>query len=310
VRLSSVSVDLDSLPHYCRIHGLDEAALDPAARSLVYTRALPRLCEVFAAAKVPATLFAIGEDLGEPECRASLAAAARAGHEAASHSFRHDYALSRQSPEAIAADLARADDAIATAVGRRPVGFRAPGYTLSAPLYRALCDRGYRYDSSAFPAAPYYLAKAAVMGALAVAGRPSRSVLDSPRVLLAPRAPYRPDPSQPYRRGSGSVVELPVTVLPVSRFPFIGTFALTLPKPLVRAMYLRLRGDGLLNFELHGIDALEASDGLPAAICDVQPEQRVPLRQRLSRLAELLRWLGDDFQLATLAAAASAPGLV
>ena len=39
---------------------------------------------------------------------------------------------------------------------------------------------------------------------------------------------YRPDPQQPYRRGAGAVLELPMTVTPGVRFPFIGTFALTL----------------------------------------------------------------------------------
>ena len=91
---------------------------------------------------------------------------------------------------------------------------------------------------------------------------------------------------------------------------FIGTFALTLPGPVVRALYLTLRGVGLLNLELHGIDALDAADGLPAALCRVQPEQRAPLRERLTRLEALLRWLKDDFELCTLADAASRPGLV
>ncbi|MHB8874758.1 MAG: polysaccharide deacetylase family protein [Myxococcaceae bacterium] len=309
MRLASVSVDLDSLPYYYRIHGLDEGVLDARARRLVYSTALPRLLEVFGRAGVPSTLFAIGEDLSDGECAGALSKAA-AGHEVASHSHRHDYALSRLPEEEIARDLSLADAAILRCTGRLPEGFRAPGYTLSAPLYRALCARGYRYGSSAFGAAPYYLAKAMVMGALQLWGRPSRAVLDSPGVMLAPRVPYRPDPQHPYRRGDGPVLELPVAVTPLSRFPFIGTFALTLPRPVVRGLYRTLRGDRLLNLELHGIDALDESDGVPPALCRVQPEQKVSASQRLLRLEELLRWLKEDFEVCTLAAAARRPGLV
>ncbi len=308
--LASVTVDLDSLAHYCRIHGLDEAVLDVRARRAVYATAVPRLCEAFGAAGLTATFFAIGEDLAEPRHAQALAAAAAAGHEVASHSHRHDYALSRLPAPAIAEDLRRAEEAILAAVGQRPVGFRAPGYTLSAALYRALCDRGYRYDSSVFPAAPYYLAKAAVMGARAAVGRPSRAVLDTPRVLLAPRRPYRPDPADPYRKGEGSALELPVTVAPGSRFPYIGTFALTLPAWVERALYFTLRAEPLFNLELHAIDVLDEADGVPAALCRVQPEQRAPLSRRLSRLAELCRRLTADFEVCPLADAASRSGLV
>ncbi|HYO69594.1 MAG TPA: polysaccharide deacetylase, partial [Archangium sp.] len=41
-RLASISVDLDSEPHSCRIHGLPESLLDARARGLVYTTAVPR----------------------------------------------------------------------------------------------------------------------------------------------------------------------------------------------------------------------------------------------------------------------------
>ena len=62
-RLASISVDLDSLPHYCRIHGLPESLLDARARGLVYTTAVPRLRQLLAEVGVPGTFFAIGEDV-------------------------------------------------------------------------------------------------------------------------------------------------------------------------------------------------------------------------------------------------------
>ncbi|MCA2979763.1 MAG: polysaccharide deacetylase family protein, partial [Myxococcaceae bacterium] len=172
-RLASISVDLDSLGHYCRIQGLPESLLDERARRLVASTAVPRFLELFAAVGAPATFFVIGSDLADDGLARALRASAAAGVELASHSFAHDYALSRAPRADIEADLRRAHEAIVAATGQTPVGFRAPGYTLSPALLQAVAAVGYRYDSSTFPAAPYWAAKAAVMASLAALGRPS-----------------------------------------------------------------------------------------------------------------------------------------
>ncbi|RJS18096.1 polysaccharide deacetylase [Corallococcus sp. H22C18031201] len=300
-RLASISVDLDSLPHYCRIHGLPESLLDARARSLVHAVAVPRFRELLATVGAPGTFFVIGEDLeSDPTAAEGMRQAHAGGIEVASHSHSHDYALSRRGVEAIHEDLARADALIARATGERPSGFRAPGYTLSPDLYAATVAQGYLYGSSAFPAAPYYAAKATVMGALAVLGRPSRSVLDTPRVLLAPRVPYRPDPARPYQRGSGAVLELPMAVTPGVRFPFIGTFAATLPRPVLRSTYRALQREAFFNFELHGVDVLDAADGIPPELTRQQRDLRVPAAQKQERLLEVFRWLKADFDVVTL----------
>ncbi len=302
--LASISVDLDSLPHYCRIHGLDEDMLDDRARRLVYERAIPRYLELFERLGIRGTFFAIGEDLSEPSAVASLREAHQAGVEIGNHSYSHDYALSRRALSEIRDEVSRGDEAIENAIGQRPSGFRAPGYTLSAGLYRVLEERGYAYDSSTFPAAPYYLAKAGVMGALRLAGRPSRAILDSPRVLTAPRRAYRPDPNDPYRRGNGEVFELPIAVEPISRLPFIGTFAVALPGTAVRAAYLPLRGEPFLNFELHGVDVLDQTDGIPEALAQRQRDLRIPAARKMARLTRIFGWLRRDFEVLTLADAA------
>lgn len=303
-RLASISVDLDSLHHYCRIHGLPETTLDARARGLVYSTAVPRFRQLLSAVGVPGTFFAIGEDLSDAEAATALREAHAAGIEVANHSFSHDYALTRRAPESIHEDLVRAEEAILAATGTRPVGFRAPGYTLNAALYMATAERGYLYGSSTFPAAPYYAAKAAVMGALALVRRPSRSILDSPQVLLAPRTPYRPDPTQPYKRGAGTVLELPMAVTPGVRFPFIGTFATTLPLSALRAAWRACQGDAFFNFELHAVDVLDAADGIPPELVRQQRDLGVGSAQKLERLATVFRWLQADTDVVTLRVAA------
>jgi peptidoglycan/xylan/chitin deacetylase (PgdA/CDA1 family) len=305
VRAASISVDLDSLSHYCRIHGLDDSLLDTGARQLIYTVALPRFLELFSRLSVPFTLFAVGEDLQEPAVQASLRSARSMNGEIGNHSFAHDYALASRTPLAIGSDLARAHRAISEATGTAPSGFRAPGYALSPALYQAIAAQGYRYDSSVFPAVPYYLAKALVMGMLAIRKQPSGAHLDTPRVLLAPARPYWPNPAQPYRRGSGAVLELPIATVPGTRLPFIGTFALAFPSLVVEAAYRSMSHFELFNFELHALDLLDAEDEIPAPLAQRQRDLQVSWSKKKARLEQILRRLREDRELLTLADAAS-----
>lgn len=287
--LVSVSVDLDAVECYYRIHALGEAPAGEA-RFAILRRALPRLADLFAKHWISATLFVVGRDLeDDDEGRRIVAELARAGHEIASHSYSHPYDLARLPREEMAAELDRAHAAIAAAAGRLPVGFRAPGYEISAGLIELLCERGYRYDSSAFPAIPYYLAKAAVMAAIRVTGGQSGSILGSAKVLGAPCTPYRPAAGAPYRRGDLPIMELPVTVTPLLRLHVIGTTLVIAPEWLRRWLVASALGTVHFNLELHGIDLADAvSDGISPALTRRQPDLRVSLDRKLMALDRTL----------------------
>ena len=271
----SVSVDLDGLGCYAAIHGLP-LRLDERAQRAVPAVAVQRFCELFAAAGVRATFFVIGREAAIAP--GALKAAAAAGHEIGSHSYGHDYALSRRTREEIAQDLGLAERAIEDACGQRPRGFRAPGYTLSARLLDAVRERGYAYDSSLLPSLPYYAAKAAALGYYTLRGRTSQSILGGMRQLFAPRRAHR-------RRG---VRELPIATLPGLRAPVIGTTILPFPWLAHRAF-----ARGHLNLEFHGIDVLDESD-VPAEIAAVQPGLRMPAADKLRRLRGLLEMLPGE----------------
>jgi peptidoglycan-N-acetylglucosamine deacetylase len=307
VKRAAVSVDLDGLRHYARIHGLKDSLLDAKARSLHLTVGLPRLLALLKRLGLKATLFVVGEDVAG-EGAEVLREAAEAGHELASHSHTHPYALAQASAEAVEDELAHAEEALASVAGRRPVGFRAPGYTLSRAMLVALSRRGYLYDASVFPAAPYYLAKAAVLASMALLGRPSASRLDTPRVLLAPRGPYRPDVRRPYRRGAAPLLELPMAVTPLLRVPFFGTLLTTAPWGVVEGAYRAVARGSFLSLELHAVDVLGVEDGIPEPLARLQRDVRVARAEKERRLALVLGWLARDFLCSTLEEAARALG--
>ncbi|HEX4381783.1 MAG TPA: polysaccharide deacetylase family protein [Myxococcales bacterium] len=281
--LWSVSVDLDGIGCYAAIHGLPEPLEDRARRAVPHV-ALERLCELFDSLPVKATLFVIGREAAiAPE---GLRAAAAAGHEIASHSFAHHYGMSRWPKERVAADLQQCEEELTRLGLPLPRGFRAPGYTLSKSLLEALSERGYSYDSSLLPSPPYYAAKAVAMGVHRLAGRKSHSILGGPLQLFARRRAH-------FRLG---VRELPISTTPVLRAPVIGTSVLALPW-LARAG----AAGGHFNLELHGIDALDATD-VPADVAARQPGIALPAKEKLHRLRALLKSLPGEG--VTLSAAA------
>ena len=306
-RLVSVSVDLDAIACYYRIHAL--AGPPPeAARTAVLGRCLPRFAELFARHGVRATFFVVGQDLDDdPAGRRLLASLARDGHELASHTHTHPYDFVRLPRQRIDDEIDRAHAAIGACAGTPPIGFRAPGYEIAVDVIDALRARGYRYDSSVFPSATYYGAKALVMAAMRAVGRASGSVLGSPRALLAPLHPYRPAADAPYRRGGADIVELPIAVTPVARMPIIGTSLILAPAMLRRHLVATALRAPFFNLELHGIDLADAdADGVPAELTARQPDLRRPLAHKLAALDETLvaaRAAGARF--ATLAEAAA-----
>lgn len=301
-RLCAISVDLDEIPNYFAIHGLSSP--DGTTAHSVYDVALDRLEAFAGAAEVPLTLFAIGSDLARPEAARRLRALSERGHEVGNHTLDHRYDLTRLDRLEMARQVEDGARAIEAATGRRPEGFRSPGYTITDELYDVLAEARVTYDSSVFPCPTYYLAKAARLAAMRASGRVSRSVLDAPSVLLAPTRPYRV--GRPYWRRGAGLLELPIQVTRGPRLPFIGT-TVTLAGP-VRARWLAklVAGEPLVNLELHGIDVLDADDGL-SSLVGHQPDIGVPRSRKLEALVavvDTLRQRGYSFVRLTEAARA------
>lgn len=303
----SVSVDLDPLPCYYRIHALGHAPDE--LRAVVLERALPRLAEVFAAHGVRATWFVVGADLDPAEVGAAaaaratefLAARVAAGDELGNHSDRHPYDLARRDRAAVAREIGGCDARLRAITGAPIAGFRAPGYDLSPTMLAELAARGYRYDSSVFPAPAYWTAKLAVMAGLAAVGRPSGAVVTEPRALFAPTDPYRPAMAAPWRRGQAPVVELPIAVTPITRLPAIGTSLLVAPRWLRTRLLAAMASRPHLNLELHGIDLCDAElDGIPGELVARQPDLRRPLAAKAAALDEILAAVTATRAVATL----------
>ena len=284
---AAINVDIDSLHLYYRIHGLDEAR----ATNAVWERGVVRFAELFDELGVQATFFVVASDLERwPTARKIAEDLVAAGHELASHSLTHPYDLVRQHDRAVRTELETSRQILSDVRGTPCVGFRAPGYTMTPRVLALLREAGYTYDSSIFPSPPYYLAKLAVLAGMAVRGKRSESIVGPPSVMWESRLPNKRD----------GLVELPVTVLPVVRAPFIGTSLLMMGRRGYGLVKRVLGAVPFVNLELHGIDLCDLeADGIDPVLLK-QPDLRVPLADKLALFREVFSDLRDRWGVDTL----------
>ncbi|MBI3892641.1 MAG: polysaccharide deacetylase family protein [Candidatus Wallbacteria bacterium] len=232
---ATLSLDLDNLWCYLKVHG------DPEWQKLpsYLESAVPRLLRFFAERELRPTVFVVGHDCQVDANRKALAELGSSGLEIANHSFHHEPWLHLMTPGEIEEEIATAEAGIENATGVRPRAFRGPGYSLSEATLGVLVKRGYLYDASILPSFLGPLARAYYFfhSQLGAADRRRRSGLfGDVRQGLLPLRPFR------WEVPGGSLLELPITTLPLLRIPFHISYLLYLStiSPAAARAYFRL----------------------------------------------------------------------
>lgn len=314
---ATISVDVDSLDCYRAIHGLKlprREGSDP-----VWTKGIWRARELFSEFGLKSTFFLVGRDLLDPEAREIAAELVDEGHEAANHTFDHFYDLRRRGEAEIFYQMQATDQIIEMATGARPVGFRAPGYNVSAAILNISRGVGHRYDASLLPSSSYWVAKALVMGFRRLSRQPSRSDFTDLRTLLGPKEPYIPAMDAPWSRDAkgtaGAYVEFPISALAGGMLPVIGTSLHLLDVarwerlwPVVHRQFPRF-----FSLEFHGLDFMDARDldGEPdqAELVSRQPDLRISVNEKLERYRRVLKLIARDREAVTYAGATAGVGV-
>jgi peptidoglycan/xylan/chitin deacetylase (PgdA/CDA1 family) len=288
---ASVSLDMDNLWSYLKVHGNPEWEGRPS-----YLPALqPRLLEVFAAHGLRATVFVVGADVVRDDGAEVVRAVAAAGHEVGNHSFEHEPWLHRYERGRLEDDLARTEDAVVVAGAPRPTGFRGPGYSLSADLVDLLADRGYAYDASVLAtwigplARAYYLRSARLSDD---EGTERDLLFGTFRDALRPVHAFRWAPQ--------GLLEVPVTTMPLVRLPIHLSYVLflhgcspRLARAYFRAALALCRRRGVEpSLLLHPLDLL---DGRDAPALEFFPGMHLRASVKLDVLSWALDLLCDRF---------------
>lgn len=299
--MASVSLDLDDLWTYLRTRGDPSWESRPSYLPLFVPTMLDQLDEL----ALRITFFMVGFDATLPASVPYLREIARRGHDIGNHSFNHECWMHLHGPEQLVDEVARSEDLLAEVTGQRPVGFRGPGFSWSPQLLEVLSGRGYLYDASTLPT---YLGPLARLYFLATAKLTPEERERRTGLFGSFSDGRRPTAAYNWSlRGGASLLEIPVTTIPVVKTPFHMSYLLYLRKFSRAAMigYFRsaLAACRVMHVQpsllLHPLDILSGKD-VPSL--HFFPGMELPANVKRQAVSEVLALLADEFQIVTMRA--------
>ncbi len=233
--LASVSLDLDNLWSYMKIHGDRGWESFPSYLDIF----IPMVLDILDELNLKITFFIVGQDAALKKNHAALKLITERCHEVGNHSFNHEPWLHLYPKDRIRKEILEAEEQIQKATGQKPLGFRGPGFSWSPDLLEVLAENEYLFDASTLPtfigplARAYYFRKSdlsdeerekrkKLFGGFKEGLRPIKAYY----VLVSPE-----------RR----ILEIPVTTIPFIKIPF----------HLSYLIYLNRISEALMTFYLN-----------------------------------------------------------
>ena len=211
-QIASLSLDLDNKWSYMKTHG--DAGWENFPSYL--ERIVPRALRFLRERDLQITFFIVGQDAALEKNHKALTQISAANHEIGNHSFNHEPWLHLYSKQELVDESNKTEEAIAKITSQKLVGFRSPGYSLSPTVLEVLAARNYEYDCSTLPTyiAPPARAYFFKSPEMSDEEREKRKKLfgkfsDGFQSLK----PYK------WQIGEKSLVEIPVTTLPLFKTP-------------------------------------------------------------------------------------------
>lgn len=294
--LASISLDVDNLWSYLKIHGDERWSSRPSYLDSF----IPYMLDVLERLRLKITFFVVGVDAAQPGNGSALKSLVEAGHEIGNHSFEHEPWLHLYTPEQLEREIRLADEAIEAACGQKPVGFRGPGFSWCPELLDVLEERGHGFDASTLPTYIGPLARTYYFwtSKLPPEERERRKELFGKfSDGLRPVKPYYWELSNGRR-----LLEIPVTTTPVVKTPFHFSYLVYLARfsEALMAAYLRTAVTACRltgtepSFLLHPLDVIGGDQAPDLAFF---PGMDVPSARKTALLEKVLKVLGDSFEL-------------
>lgn len=298
-KIASLSLDLDNQWSYMKTHGDAGWESFPSYLDLV----VPRVLDFLNERDLQITFFIVGQDAALERNREPITAIANAGHEIGNHSFKHEPWLHLYSRAELVEEFERSEAAIENVTGRRTVGFRGPGYSLSPAVLEILAERGYVYDCSTLPTFIAPLARAYYF-------------LRSPDLSLDEKAKRKKlfgrfadgfQSLRPYSReiSGRELIEIPVTTMPIVKTPvhvsyliYLSTFSPALARAYWKTALSLCSATGVEpSLLLHPLDFL-CGDDVPEL--KFFPGMNIGLDRKLKFLSWVLETYSERFDVGTM----------
>ncbi len=218
--LASLSLDLDNKWSYMKTHG------DPGWEGFpsYLDKLTPRVLNFLASRQLKITVFVVGQDAALERNHEALKSIAAAGHEIGNHSFSHEPWMHHFPEASIDEEISRTADSVEWITGKRPIGFRGPGFSNSPAMMQVLASRGYLYDASTLPTFLGPLARAYYFKTTTL----NKKAAQERKELFGSFSDvFRPIKAHCWGKEK-NIVEIPVTTMPLLRTPIHASYILYL----------------------------------------------------------------------------------
>lgn len=304
-RTGSISVDVDSLSSIYKGQGCSR--LDGYS-FIEFRTGIENMLAFFDRFKLKVTMFMVGNDFLHEQNHEAIRAIQNEGHEIANHSMTHPQDFRWLSGEEKRRELNGMGDICETVTGRRPIGFRSPGWNIDDSAIPILNDLNYTYDSSVFPTYLMPLMKFAHWLSMSKQPRGVRTTMGQLDYMFAQKTPYRISDTSLRKTGKNKLFEFPLTVSPILRIPFFATLLLFTGISFYRLLYHSIEAAGLpVHFQMHLSDFIdyslpELADQMPRINQGVYVPQALntPLEKKLHVFEDMIALMIRDYSFITL----------
>jgi hypothetical protein len=253
-----IHIDIDGWWAIQRCYGVGEEEATPESPDRVFDEGLPALLDLFSKADIPASFFAVGADARVKAKAKRLKDLVTSGHRVENHSNWHWLDYPAHSEGELAEDISEAHEAITSATGQAPLGFRTPGYAFTLRILPTLEQLGYRYDSSILPtwAGPLFrLVDAWLAGSL-----PKRHQYGPVTRVFASRKPSLLKQANSAASADRSLLQLPVLSSQPLRMPLQAGVCFSRGMgALCRTLERTANQKEPIIFLLHAVDSVDTS---------------------------------------------------
>lgn len=287
-----IHLDTDSPTTLLRFWGLDRSAEPDYDIDRFYRQSLSRALECFDECKVPATFFCIGAEMDRsPSAKSLLIQAHTARHELANHTWTHPYDFAALPENTAREEIIRCSEWILRLIGKAPIGFRSPGYSVGPAVLDTLESLSYRYDSSMFDS---WLNPLLGLYHRVLRTKTRQKSFENKRRMSPPR-PYFPSRENIALPGPRRpLIEIPLLRSSLG-LPFYCNFHLS-TGAAYRSWDVRLLSNPSGPYLFHLAEFCDLNDGLPKRL-KVHPNLAIPVEKKLRHIRETLRLFKKRFRI-------------
>lgn len=304
-RIANISIDMDTLSSIYKGQGCTRLN---GYTFIEFRSGVENLLSFFAELGIKTTMFMVGKDFLYQKNQVMIKEISKQKHEIANHSMTHPQGFRWLSIEEKENELTNMENICEEVTGRRPVGFRSPGWNVDDATIPILNKLGYVYESSVFPTSLMPLLKLSHWLSMSRQKKGDRTTMGQMDYMFAPLRPYYTSDNSLRKKGNNPLIEFPVSVSPVLRIPFFATLLLFTGIGFYKQLFRNIRAARLpIHFQMHLSDFIDYTipdldDQMPNASHGAYIPQSLntPIKKKIEIFKEMIKIIAADYDFITL----------